>query len=136
MPDEIYYWMVVDLWIYRDGTIGFSNHPKRQCDCTKKCKKNQETISACFDAQPIRLCTQSEYLKAREKTINSNISFPLPNKFLPSLDPGDIILLKEGLFFLGQNIEIIPLTSEQKKELLRNHPGDNDKFLDYCLTPN
>ena len=134
MPDEPNYFMVIDLWVYGDGSIGFVENwrIKKGCGCDYKCGKGWKQISACFDSKPIRLATQSEYLAARQKTLASGVVLPLPDDNLPALNPGEIVLLEEGLFVLGQDIELIPLTLEQKKELLRIHPGDNDKFIDYC----
>ena len=133
MPDKLNYTMVIDLWTYADGSIGFSGRPnKKGCGCEQECGKLRKQISACFDSRPIKLATKLEYLAAREETLASGVVLPLPDDFLPALNPGEIVLLEQGLFLLGQDIELIPLTSEQKQELLRIHPGDNDRFIDYC----
>lgn len=126
--------MVIDLWVYSDGSIGFRQHRKvkKGCGCDYKCEKGWNLIAKCFDSKPIKLATKSKYLAARQKTLASGVVLPLPDNNLPALNPGEIVLLEQGLFLLGQDIELIPLTSEQKKELLRIHPGDNDKFIDYC----
>ena len=131
------YHMVIDLWIYADGTIGFNRSlPKEKrrppCDCTDSCFHGWESIGACGRANPLRLANVEEYLEARQKILETNIIQPLPNRWLPALNPGDIVLLEEGLFWLEQDIELIPLTSEQKEILVKTHPGDNDKFIKYC----
>ena len=86
MPDEPNYFMVMDLWLYSDDSIGFSGRlNKKGCGCEQECGKFGKQIAMCFDSKPSRLATESEYLAARQKTLASGIVLPLPNDFLPAL---------------------------------------------------
>lgn len=121
--NEPNYSMAIDLWVYRNGSIGF--HRDLLID-----------RSLCNTKRPIRLANLEEYLKAREKTIATNIFLPLPNEYLPALDSGDTILLYEGFFRLGQDIEPIPFTVEQQEKLLsyRQNQRVKELFERICLS--
>lgn len=44
-----------------------------------------------------------------EVAIKQSAGRRLPNDMLPALDPGDVVVLKEGIFWITRDWQIIPL---------------------------
>ncbi len=109
--NEPNYSMAIDLWWHDNGQIGFNCCPRID---KYKC---------------VRLVNVKEFNEARQKTLETGVYLPLPNEYLPALDSGDTVLLEEGLFWLGENIKLIPLTQKQQEYFLSFPQNERIKKL-------
>ena len=44
-----------------------------------------------------------------QRAIEVSAGRPLPNDFLPALDPGDVVILADGIFWVDSQWHLIPL---------------------------